>query len=459
MRWGRLLFLTFHQPFWIHADKMKTPAFGLTITAILISASSLGAWPIPDNEVNYQNQNFEQWWGTDLVWRFDDLPTDGSVPKHRYPYSGAIYPDNANGTAFVLRKYDRAFHGARSVAESFEYHDIRVHQEQSTVTVRGGLFGRRVFNRTQTMTPHWAGHCNGWAAAAIRHAEPTKNVTRNGVVFTPADIKGLLAELYVYTEIEHLGGVDRAINPGTLHVVLSNWLGHNQHPVAMDSSVGKEVWNYPIYAYRSTNARRGNRRVEVKINLGYVNYTQQEYNIAPKDNYRYLYFHYSLDLDTEGKVTGGTYFGDSNRLDMLWVPLMPTPGGQEGNEPGNPHLDVNEVLAMWRESAPEDRRKDWFTVDAAADDQIVREPLADIVTDAEVSEVATDEPETVAEATVEPVADGETQAVGDGEPQTAADGELETAGDEQPETGRSGDGVAEQEAPEESTVEVGTPSD
>ena len=363
---------------------MKTLTYGLTLAAVVLSASFAGAWPIRDDEINYQNQNFKQWWGTDLVWRFDDLPADGTVAKHRYPYSGAIYPDNASGTAFVLRKYDRAFNRGRRLAESFEYHDIRVHQEQTTVTMRGGLFGGRVINQTRTMTPHWAGHCNGWAAAAIRHAEPVKNVTRNGVVFTPADIKGLLAELYVYTEIEHLGGVDRAINPGTLHVVLSNWLGRNQYPIAMDSSVGKEVWNFPIYAYRSANAKRRNQQVEVKVNLGYVYYTNQEYDVAPI-NYRYLYFHYTLDLDGEGNVTGGTYHYDSNRLDMLWVPLMPTPGGEEGNEAGNPHMDIKEVLAMWRESASEERQQKWFTIDPAEEDRVEHELVAEVATETDVT--------------------------------------------------------------------------
>jgi hypothetical protein len=71
-----------------------------------------------------------------------------------------------------------------------------------------------------------------------------------------------------------------------------------------------------------------------------------------------------LDLDEEGKVTGGRYLSDSERIDMLWTPLTPAPGGQEGNERGNPHVDVNEVLAIWRASVPEDVRKKWVNIDA-----------------------------------------------------------------------------------------------
>ena len=52
-------------------------------------------------------------------------------------------------------------------------------------------------------TPNWHGHCNGWTAATIRHAEPQNSVRINGVTFTPADIKAMLAEIYIYNDLEH----------------------------------------------------------------------------------------------------------------------------------------------------------------------------------------------------------------------------------------------------------------
>jgi hypothetical protein len=76
-----------------------------------------------------------------------------------------------------------------------------------------------------------------------------------------------------------------------------------------------------------------------------------------------MYFHYLLDLDENGEITGGSYFRDSAQVDMLWTPLKPVPGGTEGNERGNPHLDIDKVMAMWRESTPQDVRKKWLNVD------------------------------------------------------------------------------------------------
>ena len=49
------------------------------------------------------------------------------------------------------------------------------------VRIGGRRRGRTVLVRS-VGTPYWHGHCNGWAAAAIRHREPQRSVTKNAVV-------------------------------------------------------------------------------------------------------------------------------------------------------------------------------------------------------------------------------------------------------------------------------------
>jgi hypothetical protein len=343
---------------------------GISVLIVLVVASTANAQSrsgaIRDEEVEYQSQCFERWWGTELVWKFDDLPKEGVIGAGRLPYSGYIYPDGGGGTTSALRKYDSAFHRGGYSATSFEQRDISMHKEAR----RYGLFRRRV----RYQTPHWHGHCNGWTAAAIRHAEPQNNVVRNGVTFTPADIKGLLAEVYMYTDTEFLGGIDTAINPGTFHVVLTNWLGRGKHPIGMDSTVGEEVWNFPIYSYAYwADEDEERQRVEVKMNIAFVDASPREYNKAPHRR-RTMYFHYMLNLDDDGKVVGGNYMG-GNRIDMLWAPLKPIQGGEKGNEAGNPHLDVKQVLAIWRESVPEEKRSNWFNIDPTDEDRIPESQL------------------------------------------------------------------------------------
>jgi len=341
---------------------MGTALFTLSLAITLFSADDSSTL-IKEEEKAYQNENFQRWWGTELVWKYDDLPIKGGVGKSRIPWSGHDYPDSAGGTMGVLRKYDRAFHDGRLLATDFEQKDTTTLKERTMV--RGPIFGLLRFPVERT--PGWHGHCNGWTAASIRHPEPQNKVTRNGVVFTPADIKGLLAEIYMYNQSEFLGGVDDAINPGTFHAIIANWLGRGSHPVGMETALGREVFNYPIYAYASSFAKRSDTKIEVKMNVAYTLSTNREHDRS-QHMHRIKYFHYQLNLNEQGEIIGGHYYGDSERLDMLWVPLHPVAAGKEGNEKGNPHVDVDEVLSIWRESVSEESRKAWLNIDPLPED-------------------------------------------------------------------------------------------
>jgi hypothetical protein len=320
------------------------------------------------DEVAYQQQAFKQWWGDELVLKLDDLPTEGKVPSFRAPYSGHDYPDRAGGTVAALSKYDRAFNGGRQLATEFERMDVSAHRNgRSDRPVRIGLFGRRRGNPV----PGWYGHCNGWTAAAIRHAEPQNSVVRNGVTFTPADIKGLLAEIYMYADSEFLGGVDASINPGILHLTLANWLGRGSHPLGVETAVGEVVINYPIFSYKSTVKKLSETQVEVRTTVAYTMNIGREQDKGPPNYHRTMAFHYVLNLDDKGAIRGGRFYGDSAQIDMLWAPLQPAQGGTEKNKRGNPHLNVKDVLAIWRESVPAELRNQWLNIDPTEEDRIV----------------------------------------------------------------------------------------
>jgi len=190
------------------------------------------------------------------------------------------------------------------------------------------------------------------------------------VVFSPADIKGLLAEIYIYNETLNLAGASYTINPGTFHAVLGNWLGRGAHPIGMEADPGEEKWNYPIYAYAYSSAKRPNNQVEVRINLAYAKDSGGEYNESPR-NHRIKYFHYTLSLNQEGEITGGYFHRDSAFIDLLWIPVDPKQGGHKDNRRGNPYVNVKEVLAIWRASVDEEVRKKWPVIDLAPEDQIL----------------------------------------------------------------------------------------
>jgi hypothetical protein len=366
------------------------------VVSALIAASTLAQYGPPRSygtikkeELEYQQQAFKQWWDDDLVLKLSDLPVEGKVPDFRMPYSGHDYPDRGGGTMTAMYKYDRAFHRGRSKAAEYERMDVSAHRNggDDEIEVRG-LFGRIRYVRGRRGTPSWYGHCNGWTAAAIRHAEPQRSVVRNGVTFTPADIKGLLAEIYMYTESEFLGGVDPAINPATLHLTLANWLGRGAHPVGMETAIGEVVINFPIFSYKSTVRPLGPRQSEVRTTINYTMNINREIDKGPPNYFRQLVFHYVLDLDEDGEIRGGRYFGDSNQIDMLWTPLQPYQAGHEKNKRGNPHLDIKEVLAIWRESVPEDLRKKWLNIDPTDEDRVL--PPAEAVATADAPPASTE---------------------------------------------------------------------
>jgi hypothetical protein len=130
-----------------------------------------------------------------------------------------------------------------------------------------------------------------------------------------------------------------------------------------------------------------------------------------------------LDTDAEGKITGGRYYGDSARIDMLWTPLKPVEAGEKGNERGNPHVSVKEVLAIWRESVSEDIRKQWLNVDPTEEDAILPPAEAIATTDAPATpaESPTESPtETTATESAPPASPPAPAAVGAQPAETAA---------------------------------------
>jgi hypothetical protein len=339
------------------------------ITAALIVSISTGA-PIPDKVIDGQNRAFQRFWGVNFCWKLDDLPQKGQVKKHRLPYSGYVYPDTKGGTAYMLRKYDYAAHDGRMLATSHEAWDTTAFKER---VARRGLFGMTL-GVTSLETPYWHGHCNGWTAATIRHAEPKRSVEVNGVVFTPSDIKGLLAEIYLYNDTVVLVGEPHRINAGTFHAVMANWLGRGCHPLGMESDPSEEKWNYPVYAYTTTRAARSPRTVEIKMNLAYAKDSNGEHEKSPRIQ-KVKYFHYDLTLNNDGDIVGGEFYRDSSMIDLLWLPLQPKPSGRPGHERGNPHVDVSKVLAIWRASVPAEERQQWYVVDPTEEDRISDEGL------------------------------------------------------------------------------------
>ncbi len=213
----------------------------------------------------------------------------------------------------------------------------------------------------------WWGLCHAWVPAAILEDRPLRSVTYNGVTFHVGDLEALLIAAYNRTPADMIGGrcnvgsgdttverdehgraVDvecRDSNPGAMHVIVTNYLGLSQRGFAMDRTFDYEVWNQPVVGYEITRQREitvqeantllgrtgdtyeynadAATLYDVHMSLRWI--TESHASRTPADTARHTrtdYLTYILEVDAQGKVIGGEWYGNSRAAhpDFLWNP-------------------------------------------------------------------------------------------------------------------------------------------
>ncbi len=231
----------------------------------------------------------------------------------------------------------------------------------------------------------WWGSCHAWTPASQLIPEPQHAVTMNGVRFEVGDIKALIQNVFDRTDSVMLGGRCNAkeithdvngsanddcsdVNPGALHVVMTNFLGLNQLPLVEDRTANYQVWNQPVAGFEITkqdevNAEAAMRCVggtgatytyntnatalyEVRMTVSYV--IESSAGTTPigyRDNLSTDDYHYILEVGATGKVIGGRYCsdGENSHVDFLWSPT-----GRYS--PSNPNVDVAKVQQLIKAS-------------------------------------------------------------------------------------------------------------
>lgn len=167
-----------------------------------------------------------------------DQPPMVAAELERTPWSGWWWPawPGLGRTLFAtggpLEKYDR-------------------YVEQAT----GENPGTRDWERNTWYFPgsSWAGHCNGWAAAALLEAEPTEPREVDGITFSVGDLKGLLSAYHFADAAAWSYGEGGLVDPADFHRVLVRWMA-GQEPrgfVLTFEPRGEEVWSYPVYRHET----------------------------------------------------------------------------------------------------------------------------------------------------------------------------------------------------------------
>ena len=100
----------------------------------------------------------------------------------------------------------------------------------------------------------WAGHCNGWAAAALLEPEPTTERTLNGVTFSVADQKGLLTSYHFADSVVwSVGSDDQDATPAEFHRAVLTSLGTDRKGAIFTfrPAGDQEVWSYPAARFET----------------------------------------------------------------------------------------------------------------------------------------------------------------------------------------------------------------
>ena len=285
----------------------------------------------------------------DLILNLSDLPLIGEAPDvwsgHWWPYSsGGLARKGPLGEKSPLERYDQVTNGSY-LATEWELN-------------QAGKLG----------AVSWAGHCNGLAAAGTMMAEPVRSVSYLGVDFSIVDIKALLVGLWqgggeavggrcrLARPKSTVGGrrIDpdcRSLNPGTFHIVVSNFLGRMALPVIIDIDPKEQVWNYPIRSYEVTLIEFVSRvRADMLVSeeedvwssaATYFAHVMNEVTLATG---KVISYEYVLEGDNDGNIIGGEWIRKSKKdhPDFIWRHQEPMPE--------NPFLDRETILKIYQES-------------------------------------------------------------------------------------------------------------
>ncbi|MFK7990394.1 MAG: proprotein convertase P-domain-containing protein [Sandaracinaceae bacterium] len=365
---------------------------------------------------NYRNDP-ERFDG-EFNYHVEDLPTEGTSEQDPWPSSYfPTYEDSINhrwnGTEMSpAEKYDMAFNGWQP---SEDFDSLRPFSRRDPVP--GDDWDTEYYNSLGPLASHvsgqmgnrrdrdlavtnsgaptgdeewevetWWGLCHAWVPAAMLEDRPLRPVEYNGVTFEVGDIEALLIAAYNRAPADMIGGrcnagsgddeverdengrpvdVDcRDTNPGSLHVIATNYLGLQNRMFAMDRTYDYEVWNQPVVGYEITRQEEvtparameilgaeGEEYIynddavtlyDVRMSLDWL--TESHASTTPNDTARYTRtdrYHYILEVDGDGKVIGGEYASDSSSRfpDFLWNPRRLTRSSV-------PYLNLDQVRML-----------------------------------------------------------------------------------------------------------------
>jgi hypothetical protein len=243
---------------------------------------------------------------SNLDYTLANLPREGVA--NNKPWASSYWPtyeDSINykwagpSSDSAVAKYAKAF-GLDPVATEkkiSQFSGIERYKGQRTACTtdsqcdsnQGESCAKRNGESNGVCIPTWWGICHAWAPLVTMMPEPLHEVQHNGVTFKVNDIKAMMILAWNSTETKFVSGrceehpndlardsygrpttqACRNSNAGTVHTLLTNYLGIRKEGFVYDKTLSSEVWNQPIRGYRITKqdavtARQANELLGVK---------------------------------------------------------------------------------------------------------------------------------------------------------------------------------------------------
>ncbi len=192
----------------------------------------------------------------------------------------------------------------------------------------------------------WEGLCDGWTNSAIQFKEPKPKdiVNPDGIVipFGSSDIKAILAyytSMHDNTENVQVGAycgrwnriACKELNPGAYHVILANEIGLKHKGFASNIESGRQIWNQPVYGFEFQIVGSGvpsglsKNAVHVKASMTYGRESESSWDPGiGTDQFasNSQEVEYILNLDDDGKITGGYWLTKKVHPDNFWKPTQ-----------------------------------------------------------------------------------------------------------------------------------------
>jgi hypothetical protein len=204
----------------------------------------------------------------------------GSAQPKNVPWAGSYWPYKEKGIANNFL-YDLK----RPLPSPAEKFDKFLGGSSAAVWERGSHSCDNVGVPNKKECESWWGHCNGWAAAAIKEVEPgsaiSKKMQGGDVILNVADQKAFLTEMYMENNALFSGHTNKMektgswifdskssigellmgegltnfdafwdVTPRSFFLIFTNYVGIREIGVVIDRFTGNEVWNQPIAGYK-----------------------------------------------------------------------------------------------------------------------------------------------------------------------------------------------------------------